>query len=266
MPVSSSHNHPPSCVTCGILAQCRRALTRLFHVPASAALSIRAFRFQNLRKASARMSMRRRCRLRTFRSVRAVFWPLIVPPPSSTPAAVHETPVHGTVAVEQEAPVHAPVSSPETPAYVKAVARLRSGTRSGGDGVAEDGKKEEACRSFESCLMEMLVEEGKARDLQDVEELLRCWERLKSPVFIELVCRFYGELCNDLFPAPEVDEAGVDGGEGSVYLGPASDMSNSKNMPCQGKICQKGEPPKAFTTFALAASVEKERRGTWKRS
>ncbi|GJM88281.1 hypothetical protein PR202_ga04326 [Eleusine coracana subsp. coracana] len=54
--------------------------------------------------------------------------------------------------------------------------------------------------------MEMLVEEGKARDLQDVEELLRCWERLKSPVFIDLVCRFYGELCNDMFPATGDDD------------------------------------------------------------
>ncbi|CAL4900070.1 unnamed protein product [Urochloa decumbens] len=230
MPVSSSQNHPlsPSCVTCGILAPCRRALTRLFRVPASAALSIRAFRFRNLRKAAARMSPRRRRRRRTFRSVRAVFWPLIVPPSSSTPAAsrgegdaavaVHETPVHRTVAVEHETPVHAPVSSPETPAYVKAVARLQSGrsggSSSGGYGEVEDGKKEEACRSFESCLMEMLVEEGKARDLQDVEELLRCWERLKSPVFVELVCRFYGELCNDLFPVPVVDEEDVDGGDG----------------------------------------------------
>lgn len=119
-------------------------------------------------------------------------------------------------AVVHETPVHAPVSSPETPAYVKVVARLRSGRSAGssGDGEAEDEKKEEACRSFESCLMEMLVEEGKARDLQDVEELLRCWERLKSPVFVELVCRFYGELCNDMFPAPGVDEADVDGGDG----------------------------------------------------
>ncbi|CAL5094260.1 unnamed protein product [Urochloa decumbens] len=226
MPVSSSQNHPPSCVTCGILAPCRRALTRLFRVPASAPLSTKAFRFRNLRKAAARMSPRRRRRRRTFQSVRAVFWPLIVPA-SSTPAAsaaeadavaVRETPVHGTVPVENETPVHAPVSSPETPAYVKAVSRLRSGrsagSSSGGVGEVEDEKKEEACRSFESCLMEMLVEEGKTRDLQDVEELLRCWERLKSPVFVELVCRFYGELCNDLFPVHGVDEEDVDDGDG----------------------------------------------------
>ncbi|OEL25183.1 hypothetical protein BAE44_0013798 [Dichanthelium oligosanthes] len=223
MPVSSSHNHPPSCVACGILAPCLRALTRLFRIPASGAVSIRAFRFRNLRKAAARMSPRRR-RRRTFRSVRAVFWPLIVPP-SSTPAAstaegeaavrgeVPETAVHETSVHEK--PVHAPVSSPETPAYVKVVARLRSGRSAGsGDGEEGDEKKEEACRSFESCLMEMLVEEGKARELQDVEELLRCWERLKSPVFVELVCRFYGELCNDLFPAPRVDKADMDGGDG----------------------------------------------------
>jgi hypothetical protein len=64
----------------------------------------------------------------------------------------------------------------------------------------ENGGINEACKSFESYLMEMLVEEKKVRDLMDVEELMHCWERLKSPVFIELVCRFYGELCKDLFP------------------------------------------------------------------
>ncbi|KAF8652414.1 hypothetical protein HU200_062744 [Digitaria exilis] len=225
MPVPLSHNHHPSCVACGILAPCRLALTRLFRVPASAALSIRAFRFRNLRKAAARMSPRRRRRRRTFHSVRAVFWPLIVPPSSSTPPASASTAEAEAVPVEApdetvvhgETPVHAPVSSPETPAYVKVVARLRSGrsaASSSGDGEGEGEKKEEACRSFESCLMGMLVEEGKARDLQDVEELLRCWERLKSPVFVELVCRFYGELCNDLFPAPGVDKTDVDSGDG----------------------------------------------------
>jgi hypothetical protein len=128
--------------------------------------------------------------------------------------AVRVEPVPEAV-VMHETPVHVPVSSPETPTYVKVVARLRSGRSAGssGDGEAED-EKEEACRSFESSLVEMLVEEAKARDLQDVEELLWCWERLKSPVFVELVCRFYGELCNDMFPAAGVHEAVVDGGDG----------------------------------------------------
>ncbi|CAD6272361.1 unnamed protein product [Miscanthus lutarioriparius] len=216
MPVSSSHNKPPSCVTCGILAPCGRALTRLFRVPVSAALSVRAFRFRNLRKAAARMSPRRRRCRKTFRSVRAVFWPLV--PTSTTPATstAEGEAARGAVpapqAVVHETPVIAPVSSPETPAYMKVVTRLRS-ERSAASGGGEDGDKEEeeACRSFESCLMEMLVEEGKARDLQDVEELLRCWERLKSPVFVDLVCRFYGELCNDLFPTPGVNEVDIGG-------------------------------------------------------
>lgn len=208
-------------MTCGILALCRRAIKRLFRVPASAALPVRAFRFRNLQKAAARISPRRRRRCKAFRSVRAVFWPLV--PTSTTPAtsitegeaARRAEPAPQTVV--HETPVIAPVSSPETPAYMKVVARLRS-ERSAASGGREDGdeEEEEACRSFESCLMEMLVEEGKARDLQDVEELLRCWERLKSPVFVELVCRFYGELCNDLFPAPGVDEVdiGCSGGDG----------------------------------------------------
>lgn len=58
---------------------------------------------------------------------------------------------------------------------------------------------EDACRRFENYLVEMILEEGKTGDLVDVEELLHCWKNLKSPVFIDLVCRFYGELCKDLF-------------------------------------------------------------------
>lgn len=58
---------------------------------------------------------------------------------------------------------------------------------------------EDACRSFENYLVEMIIEEGKVRDLMDVEELLYCWRKLKCPVFVDLVSRFYGELCKDLF-------------------------------------------------------------------
>ncbi|KAJ9698864.1 hypothetical protein PVL29_007778 [Vitis rotundifolia] len=86
--------------------------------------------------------------------------------------------------------------SPLTPASMKAGAagkRVASGH--------ED--LEDACRSFENYLVEMIVEEGKVRDLMDVEELLYCWKNLKCPVFIDLICRFYGELCKDLFSTDE---------------------------------------------------------------
>ncbi|CAI0549124.1 unnamed protein product [Linum tenue] len=82
------------------------------------------------------------------------------------------------------------------PAYIRA---FRSGSRFGDETV------EDACRSFENYLVEMIVEEGKMRDLMDVEDLLYCWKNLKCPVFIDLVCTFYGELCKDLF-APDHDE------------------------------------------------------------
>lgn len=62
-----------------------------------------------------------------------------------------------------------------------------------------DDDVEDACRSFEKYLVEMIVEEGKLKDLMDVEELLYCWKCLNCPVFKGLVCRFYGELCHDLF-------------------------------------------------------------------
>ncbi|XP_062173003.1 transcription repressor OFP17 [Alnus glutinosa] len=83
--------------------------------------------------------------------------------------------------------------SPITPAYVRA---SRAGKRVEASG---DDEVEDACRSFENYLVKMIVQEGKVRDLTDVEELLYCWKNLKSPVFVDLVCRFYGELCKDLF-------------------------------------------------------------------
>lgn len=86
----------------------------------------------------------------------------------------------------------APFPSPLTPAYVRMNNR-REGVAAGQQEV------EDACRSFENYLMEMIMEEGKTRDLMDVEELLHCWKNLKCPVFIDLVCRFYAELCRDLF-------------------------------------------------------------------
>ncbi|MCD7460488.1 Transcription repressor ofp17 [Datura stramonium] len=86
-----------------------------------------------------------------------------------------------------------PVPSPITPAY----ARLSGANKK--EVVIFQDDVEDACRSFENYLVEMIVEEGKMRDLMDVEELLYCWKNLKCPVFIDLVCRFYGELCKDLF-------------------------------------------------------------------
>ncbi|KAJ7959922.1 transcription repressor OFP17-like [Quillaja saponaria] len=90
--------------------------------------------------------------------------------------------------------------SPLTPAYLRASSPSKSKT-SGQEDV------EEACRSFENYLVEMVVEEGTVRDLMDVEELLYCWKNLKCPVYTDLVCRFYGELCKDLFSSDgtEVD-------------------------------------------------------------
>ncbi|KAI9095023.1 hypothetical protein K1719_026487 [Acacia pycnantha] len=68
-----------------------------------------------------------------------------------------------------------------------------------------DVEVEEACRRFEKHLVEMIVEEGKTKDLKDVEELLRCWKKLKCPVFVDLVCSFYGELCKDLFSSSQTN-------------------------------------------------------------
>ncbi|OAY66822.1 Transcription repressor OFP17 [Ananas comosus] len=126
----------------------------------------------------------RRCR---FRSVGAVFWRLVSMRSAEAIDRVGELP-------SLTDRVQAPLSSPVTPAYAK-IAQLRREESV----ERRDDEAEEACRSFESYLREMLVEEGRVRDLMDVEELLYCWESLKCPAFVELVCRFYGELCKDLF-------------------------------------------------------------------
>ncbi|KAL7152192.1 hypothetical protein ABFS83_04G080300 [Erythranthe nasuta] len=96
----------------------------------------------------------------------------------------------------------APHSSPLTPAYVRMGGphkRDRAVVVISDDGEEEEDDVEDACKSFEKYLIEMIGEDGKMRDLVDAEELLECWKNLNSPVYIDLVCRFYGELCKDLF-------------------------------------------------------------------
>ncbi|KAK9756032.1 hypothetical protein RND81_01G068200 [Saponaria officinalis] len=73
------------------------------------------------------------------------------------------------------------------------------------DGGEVVDEVEDLCRSFESCLVEMIVGEGKLTELVDVEELLYCWKNLKSPIFVDLVCRFYEDVCKDLF-SPSVED------------------------------------------------------------
>ncbi|RID62202.1 hypothetical protein BRARA_E01289 [Brassica rapa] len=98
--------------------------------------------------------------------------------------------------------------SPLTPAAAKklftspittTVSAKRTKKSLGTRDTFEDNAVEDACRSFENYLIQLIVEEGKMDDLMDIEELLSSWKNLKSPVFIELVSRFYGELCRDLF-------------------------------------------------------------------
>ncbi|XP_045832070.1 transcription repressor OFP17-like [Trifolium pratense] len=105
-------------------------------------------------------------------------------PSLKSPSNVHETPIF---------------PSPLTPA------RVRTNKKEASKSEASSEEVEDACRSFENYLAEMIVEEGKPKDLMDVEELLYCWKNLKCPVFIGLVSRFYGELCKDLF-SPDNEE------------------------------------------------------------
>ncbi|MCL7033096.1 hypothetical protein MKW94_026009 [Papaver nudicaule] len=93
--------------------------------------------------------------------------------------------------------------SPLTPAYVRNSGVNKRDVMGGGSGSND---VDDACRSFESHLVEMIIEEGKMCDLIDVEELLYCWNNLENPVFIGLVSRFYGELCKDLFLSDDQEE------------------------------------------------------------
>uniref|UniRef100_A0A0D9X2X8 OVATE domain-containing protein n=1 Tax=Leersia perrieri TaxID=77586 RepID=A0A0D9X2X8_9ORYZ len=154
---------------------------------------------------------RRRRRAGSFSSVRAVFWPLMSmrsdadrndtappPPPSlddddATPAAAASTTAARVLAIQAQLGEAAAAAASSTKQNIGGGGDCDGGGEKRNEGV------EEACRSFEKHLMEMLVEERKVRDLMDVEELLCCWEKLRSPVFVELVGRFYGELCVDLF-------------------------------------------------------------------
>ncbi|XP_057535648.1 transcription repressor OFP17-like [Amaranthus tricolor] len=94
-----------------------------------------------------------------------------------------------------------PFPSPITPGYVRI---SDDSKKESSDDLEED---EDMCKSFENHLVEMIVEEGKVKDLMDVEELLYCWGNLKSPVFIDLVCRFYGELCKDMLSSSQENES-----------------------------------------------------------
>ncbi|GFP80534.1 transcription repressor ofp17 [Phtheirospermum japonicum] len=97
----------------------------------------------------------------------------------------------------------APYPSPITPAYIRL---SRKEVNSDRDDV------DDSCRSFENYLVDMIVEEGKMRDLADVEEVLYCWENLRCPVFVDLVSRFYGELCSDLFSSGSEIDKGTNNG------------------------------------------------------
>ncbi|KAL9235514.1 hypothetical protein vseg_010265 [Gypsophila vaccaria] len=101
-----------------------------------------------------------------------------------------------------------PFPSPTTPAYVRPSTDSKKDS-SKDSLVSLEEEVEDPCRSFESCLVEMIVEDGKLKDLMDVEELLYCWRSLKSPIFVDLVSRFYGEVCDDLFSPSEEDESQI---------------------------------------------------------
>ncbi|XP_038979949.1 uncharacterized protein LOC113462414 [Phoenix dactylifera] len=104
-------------------------------------ISMRAFRFPCLRKVGKKKST---CRAR-FRLLRRVLWP------SRRSEDIDKV---GELRSMTER-VRAPCPSPITPAYIKMARLRRADIEEGPDEV------EEACRSFENYLVEMIVEERK---------------------------------------------------------------------------------------------------------
>ncbi|CAD6216687.1 unnamed protein product [Miscanthus lutarioriparius] len=169
---------------------------------------------QLLRRALGKMKVggtrRRPRRPGSFRSVRAVFWPLMSMR-SEADARNDDT----RPPTDSSPDVTVSSGGARAPSTTTAARVLALQARLGGEGEAAAGDEakaivvrhggdvEAACRSFERHLMEMLVEERKVMDLTDVEELLCCWEQLTCPAFVRLVGRFYGEVCMDLFSSAQ---------------------------------------------------------------
>uniref|UniRef100_A0A453AP98 OVATE domain-containing protein n=1 Tax=Aegilops tauschii subsp. strangulata TaxID=200361 RepID=A0A453AP98_AEGTS len=181
-----------------------------------------------LRRAFGRMKSnrrRRRHRSSSFSSVRAVFWPLMSMGSDVDRSFVADRPPRSSSDDSGGTAVRAPSPSLDTPgAASTTAARLLAIQAQIGEAAASadvaaacgDGDVEEACKGFERHLMEMLVEEAKVGDLMDVEELLGCWEKLRSPVFVRLVGRFYGDLCMDLFSDLDDDVSSESSDESTV--------------------------------------------------
>ncbi|XP_039129535.1 uncharacterized protein LOC120265648 [Dioscorea cayenensis subsp. rotundata] len=161
-----------------------KTLLKLIKLPYKKLIVIRAFHFQGLNKKREKKRWRWRIRKRSYQRRKLKF--LLSVFGRRRPEEMDEVVELMSMTELRD---RGPCSSPITPAL------LRMMKAEGG----RNNEVEEACRSFENYLVEMIVEEGKVRDLMDVEELLSCWNSLKSPVFVDLVSRFYGELCKDLF-------------------------------------------------------------------
>ncbi|CAA0820629.1 Transcription repressor OFP17 [Striga hermonthica] len=170
-----------------LLKSCKKILINLFkfrvpHKP----LFIRALRFHRKRPRNETRATTKEKRIPRIVSVltslrRARKGERVADLKSFSDAGYHQT---------------APHPSPITPAYVRLLGRTQ---KDASDYEHDDDVADESCRSFEKHLVEMIVEEGKMKGLAEVEDLLYSWKNLRCPVFIGLVGRFYGELCNDLF-------------------------------------------------------------------
>ncbi|KAL0435084.1 UNVERIFIED_CONTAM: Transcription repressor OFP17 [Sesamum radiatum] len=168
----------PASFKCHLSKQCKKIL-QLFRFRLRKPVFVRALKFRHL-KPNIKRSRHGGFRLSKILSPLHSLW------------RKRET-VDGRVTeltgFSESAQHKAPHPSPLTPAYI----RMSGATK------RDENEIEDACRSFENYLIEMIVEEGRMTDVVDVEELLYCWKNLRSPIFIDLVCRFYGELCKDLF-------------------------------------------------------------------
>ncbi|KAJ3682898.1 hypothetical protein LUZ60_013125 [Juncus effusus] len=189
------------CFGCNLFKPCKcKGILRLFKMKPFS----RIFKFLH-HKAEKRRSRRSS---RKFRSIHAVFWPLMsmrsderdrIGEGTNT-TVTHEIGIEReTVTVQSVSPVPVELEPLPIPLTSPLIEKMKERVVEITSENTEENDVKKACRSFEKYLMEMLVEERKIRDLLDVEELMFCMDKLKSPAFVELVCTFYGELCMDLF-------------------------------------------------------------------
>uniref|UniRef100_A0A0C9RLX4 Glucose-6-phosphate 1-dehydrogenase n=2 Tax=Spermatophyta TaxID=58024 RepID=A0A0C9RLX4_9CONI len=99
------------------------------------------------------------------------------------------------------------VSGPKSWKRIEDMEKIRSDIDELSVGCRNSSAAAKACQQFRRCLIEMVAEEKNVDDLVDLEEFLYCYRNLRSPVYRELIGRFYVEICVEVFRPPSLAAA-----------------------------------------------------------